>query len=163
MVPKLERFVRASSNLYANFGVALLLVILIMTFTDIVGSKFFNRPIPGSIELTEFFQILVVVLAASLTQIHRQHIRVEVFTARMPESIKAAFDSVISLVLFCVIVIVIWQSCRLGISLQNTGQYSATLHLGFHYFVYAMAFAFIPLCLVFLLDFLHSLRGVRGK
>ncbi len=163
MLDKFDRFVQVSSNWFGNAGAALLLLIPIITFLDILGTKLFDLPVPGSIELTGYLQALLIPCAAAVTLLCGQHIKVEIFTARVPESIKAVLDGVISLILFCVIIVVIWQSIISGMSFQSVGEYSAALHLPIHYIVYAMAFAFVPLCFAFLHDFLHLLRGGKSR
>ena len=56
----------------------------------------------------------------------------------------------------------VWQIFKYGTSIQSSGEYSITLRLPIHYFIYIMAFALIPSCFVFLLDFVHSIKGVKA-
>lgn len=159
MLSKYELFVKKISNWFANIGAAMLLLICFITFLDIAGSKFFALPVPGSVELTGFLQTMLIPFAAALTLICGQHIKVEVFTDRLPESVKAILDCIISLILCLLTVVIIWQTIVFGISIQSSGEYSNTLHLPLSPIIYIMAFAFVSLCLAFLLGFLQLFRG----
>lgn len=159
MLSKFELFVKKISNWFANIGAAMLLLICLITFLDIVGSKFFALPFPGSVELTGFLQTMLIPFAAALTLLFGQHIKVEIFTDFLSEQVKAIIDSIISLVLCLFILVLIWQAIVFGIDIQTSGEYSNTLHLPLSPVIYIMAFALISLCLAFLLGFLQLFKG----
>ena len=92
-----------------------------------------------------------------------KHIRVMFFTERASKRVKTMIDSIVSLVLACFTVVVIWQIFLLAMSLQSVGSYEGVLHIPTFYRAYFMAFAFIPILFVFLLDFWHSYRGKELK
>jgi TRAP-type C4-dicarboxylate transport system permease small subunit len=159
MLIRFELFVKKISNWSANIGAVMLLLICSITVLDIVGSKFFAWPFPGSVELTGFLQTMLIPLAAALTLLHDQHIRVEVFTDRLAEKVKAVMDSIISLALSCFVLVLIWQTVVFAMAIQVSGEYSNTLHLPMSPVIYVMAFALISLCLAFFLGFLKPFRG----
>jgi len=159
MLDKFEVFVKKISNGFANIGAAMLLLICLITFLDIVGSKFFALPFPGSVELTGFLQTMLIPFAAALTLLHGQHIKVEVFTDRLPEHVKTLIDSIISLLLCLFIVVFIWQTVVFAMAIQASGEYSNTLQLPLSPVIYVMAFALISLCLAFFLGFLQLFKG----
>ena len=154
MLNKYEPFVKRMSNWAGNMGVAMLLLIPAITFLDIVGSKFFNWPFPGSVELTGFLQSMLVPLAAALTLIVGHHIKVEIFTYRLSGNAKLVIDSIVSLLLCIFCIILTWQIVVYGISIKDSGEYSNTLNIPFYPVIFIMALAFIPLILAFFLDFL---------
>jgi TRAP-type C4-dicarboxylate transport system permease small subunit len=159
MLRKYDLFVKKMSDCFANIGAAMLLLISFLTFLDITGSKFFALPVPGSVELTGFLQTMLIPFAAALTLIFGQHIKVEIFTDHLPESVKTTIDCIISLILCLLTAVLIWQTIVFGISIQSSGEYSNTLHLPLYAVIYIMAFALISLCLAFLLGFLQLFKG----
>jgi TRAP-type C4-dicarboxylate transport system permease small subunit len=156
---KYHKLVVTASNWFGHIGAALLLAIPVITFFDIVGSKFFSLPVPGSVELTGFLQSMLFPFAAALTLVCGQHIKVEVFTDWLPGSVKEVMDGIISLILFCLSIVLIWQTTVFGISIQSAGEYSGTLHIPLQYIIYLMAIGFVPLALGFLEGFLKLFRG----
>ncbi len=159
MLTKYELFVKKISDWCANMGAAMLLLICLITFLDIVGSKFFALPFPGSVELTGFLQTMLIPFAAALTLLFGQHIKVEIFTDFLPEHVIPIIDSIISLVLCLFILVLSWQTVVFGIAIQTSGEYSNTLRLPLSPVIYIMAFSLISLCLAFLLGFLQLFKG----
>ncbi len=159
----LERFVRPLSNWFINASSALILVIFVISVIDIIGSKFFNWPFPGSVELIGFLMAVMISLAVSLTQLLGRHIKVEFFTDRLPKLAIALIDAIVSLILFCFFIVLIWQLFLYGRFIQGSGEYSQTLRLPFHYFIYIMAIGFVPACLVFLSEFLHRIKEAKRQ
>ena len=163
ILSKFGRFVNSVSNWFAKAGAVLIIVVLLVSVIDVLGSNIFNMPILGVTEIVSLFLGVVIALAIARAQISKRHIRVEVFTSRLPKRIQAIIDSIISPILLAFFVILTWQTFVLAISYQAVGEYSITLHLPIPYFIFAMAVAFIGACLVFLLEFLNSLKEAGRK
>ncbi|NIS59706.1 MAG: TRAP transporter small permease subunit [Proteobacteria bacterium] len=102
-------------------------------------------------------QIVAISFAASMTLILGRHIRVEFFVARLPRRAQAVINSTVFLLGFGLFIVIIWRLCVLGYSFQTAGESSATIYIPYYPFAYGIAFASIPVCLVFLLEFLKSL------
>jgi TRAP-type C4-dicarboxylate transport system permease small subunit len=54
-----------------------MIVSMFLGVADVVGTKFFGYPIPGTLEVTESTMVLIVFGALAYTQMRRGHIRVE--------------------------------------------------------------------------------------
>ncbi|MDB9822327.1 TRAP transporter small permease [Deltaproteobacteria bacterium] len=54
-------------------------VMMVLAVTDIIASKFFASPIPGTSEIIEEANVLVVCMAVAYVQLDRGHISVNVF------------------------------------------------------------------------------------
>lgn len=160
---KFSRFVSSTSNWLAKAGAALILVVLLVSVADVLGSNIFNMPIPGVTEIVSLFLGAVIALSISRAQISKRHVRVEVFMARLPGRAQKIIQSITSPILFAFFVILTWQTFSLAISYQAAGEYSITLRLPIPYFIFVMAFAFVGACLVFLFEFLNSLREASKK
>ena len=160
MFSKFKKLALVSSNWFANIGVLGMLAIFIVNVIDIVGTTLFNWPFPGIIEVVGLFQAVTIVLAIALAYTLRHHITVEILTSRFPEHVQAIVGSIVFFMLLGLFAILAWQAFRLGLTQQAAGEYTATLRLPIHYFVFVMAIGFVPPCLVCLLEFLNSLRRV---
>ena len=158
---KFDKLVRLLSAWFANASSILLLLMFLISLTDIVGTKAFNLPVPGSFELIGFFMAMMIPFAMGLTKQLGRHIKVEIFTDRLPASLKKGIDSTVSLILFCFFAVLVWQIVLFGLSIRKVGEYSQTLHIHLDYFIFVIAFALIPACLVSLLDFLQLLKGYK--
>jgi TRAP-type mannitol/chloroaromatic compound transport system permease small subunit len=75
-----------------------MIISMFLGFADVVGTKFFGWPVPGTLEITESTMVLIVFGALAFTQSQRGHIRVEIFyTDRGPRT-KAFMDAVTHMV-----------------------------------------------------------------
>lgn len=163
MLARFDRFVRASSDWFANAGAVLLLAVFIISLIDVIGLKLFAWPVPGSTEFVGLFQAVFMALAVAMAQLMRQHISVGLVTDRLPKRAQTVIAIIVSLFLFVLFALLVWQTLLVGLNFQHKGQYSITARLPIHYFVYAMTIAFICPCLAFLLDFFKSVRELKSK
>lgn len=157
---QLERFTRGFSHSLEWVGVIGILLMFLVNFVDVVGSKLFMWPLPGSVEIISFSQILAIAPAIAFTLILGRHIRVEFIIDRFPGRIRAAITSISSFLSMILFVLILWQSYLYGVSLQKAGEIGSTSHLPFYPFAYVIAFCSIPVCLVFLIEVLKSLSEV---
>jgi len=160
VLDKLEKFNRLLSGGFEWIAFAGLLVMMLVTCVSVVGSKLFLWPVPGNVDIVTLAQIVAITFAAAFTQIIGRHVRVEFFVSRLPKRAQAVLNSFVSLFLIALFVVIIWRSCLLGQSFQATGQVSLSARIPLHPFAYGIALASIPICLVFLREFLSSLAQV---
>ena len=98
-----------------------MVISMFMGFADVVGTKFFDWPVPGTLEITESTMVLIVFGALAFTQTQRGHIRVEIFyTDRGPRT-KAFMDAVTHLAAIAYFGLLAWQGF-------NEALYSLEIH-----------------------------------
>jgi TRAP-type C4-dicarboxylate transport system permease small subunit len=157
---RLDKFARGFSRSLEWVGVIGFLLMFLVNFVDVVGAKLFAWPLPGSVELISFSQIVAIAPAIAFTLILGRHIQVDFIIERFPRRIRAAIGSVASFLSLILFVLLLWQSCLYGLSLQESGEIGSTSFLPFYPFAYLIAFCSIPVCLVFLIQVLRSLNEV---
>jgi hypothetical protein len=54
--------------------------------------------------------------------------------------------------------LILWRMSVFGYLKQGSGDYSSTIHIPYYPFVYGIALATIPVCLVFILELIKSLK-----
>lgn len=156
-VNQLEKFTGAFSRSLEWVGVIGILLMFVVNFVDVVGAKLFLWPLPGSVEVISFSQIVAIAPAIAFTLILGRHIRVEFIVDRFPKRIRAAITSISSFFSLILFVLIFWQSYLYGVSLQKAGEIGSTSHIPFYPFAFFIAFSCIPVCLVFLMEVLKSL------
>ena len=156
----LDKFTGSLSRSLEWVGVIGLLLMFLVNFIDVVGAKLFMFPLPGSVEIISFSQIVAIAPAIAFTLILGRHIRVEFIIDRFPKRFRAAVSSISSFFSLVLFIFIIWQSYLYGQSLQKSGEIGSTSHLPFYPFAYTIAFCSIPVCLVFLIEVLKSLNEV---
>jgi len=157
VLSKFERFNRRFSGWFEWIGVAALLLMMSITCIDVVGIKAFRWALPGALDIVIYSQQAAIAFACGIALILGRHVRVEFFVARLPRRGQAVIDSIVLLLGLGLFILIIWRLCVLGYSFQTTGEYSATARIPYYPFAYGIALASIPVCLVFLREFLGSL------
>jgi TRAP-type C4-dicarboxylate transport system permease small subunit len=69
-------------------GGIMLLVMMAMTIVDVIGRYVFNSPLSGAGELTELLLVSVIFMGLPAVTMQKEHVTVDLFTARMPQWIE---------------------------------------------------------------------------
>ena len=158
MLDKIERYNRRLSDWFEWLAFLGLFVMMVITCVDVVGAKVFRWPLPGSIESVQLAQTVAIAFGTGMALILGRHIQVEFFVKLLPRRLAAVIISVILLLGLGLFIVLVWRLAALGYLLQTAGDYSETIHIPYYPFAYGIALAFIPVCVVFFLQFLKSIR-----
>jgi TRAP-type mannitol/chloroaromatic compound transport system permease small subunit len=82
---------------------------MVLGVADVVGTQFFDTPVPGALEVTESTMVLIVFGALAYAQIRRAHIRVELLYTAMSPRTQLFMDLVTHLVGFAFFALLAWQ------------------------------------------------------
>lgn len=69
----------------AAVGIA---VLMIVNFTDIIGTKFFLRSVPGALDISEELMVFMTLLPLAFVALERGHIRITLLEGRMPPPLR---------------------------------------------------------------------------
>jgi TRAP-type C4-dicarboxylate transport system permease small subunit len=163
VLDKFEKFNHRISAWFEWIGLAGMLLMMAITCIDVVGAKVFHWRLLGAIDTVMLSQIVAIAFAASMTLILGRHIEVHFFIDRLPRRAQAVIDSIVLLLGLGLFSLIIWQLCVLGYTFQTSGEHSHSAYIPYYPFGYCIAFASIPVCLVFLLRFLKSMGRVVQK
>ena len=154
---KFEKFNRRLSDWFEWIGLAGFLVMMFITCIDVIGAKLFLLPVFGAIDIVTLSQVVAISFAAASALILGRHVRVEFFMVMLPRRVRALIDIIIHLLGLTLFIVIIWRLCVYGYLLQTGGEESATARIPLAPFAYSIALASIPVCLVFLLEFLNAI------
>ena len=157
MLDKFEKFNHRLSSWCEWLGLAAMLLIMVITCIDVLGAKLFLSPLLGAIDMVMLCQIVAISFSAAMALILGRHIQVEFFFNLLPRRTQMVVNSLVLLLSLGLFIVIIRRLCALGRSFQSSGEYSATAYIPLYPFAYAVALAFIPVCLILLLEFIKSL------
>jgi TRAP-type C4-dicarboxylate transport system permease small subunit len=83
---------------------------MMLTVTDVFLRYFFNAPISGTTEITEFMLVIVVFPALAWCAVTGKHVKVDLLMTHFPPRVQAIVDSITLLLVFGIFVIITWQS-----------------------------------------------------
>lgn len=162
-IDRFDKFNRSTSRLFEWIGLAGLLAMMLVTCADVIGSKLFLSPVPGSIDIVMLSQLVAISFAAASALLLGRHVRVEFFVAMFPERLQALIDCLMHLLGLIFFGLVVWRLGVYGYSLKIGTQVSATAHIPLYPFAFGISLASIPLCLVLLSQFLKSMARLVKK
>ena len=90
-------------------GTVGMLVSMVLGVADVVGTKFFDWPVPGTLEVTESTMVLIVFGALAYTQERRGHIRVDLLYVHAGPRGKSFMEVVTHVTAFAFFALLAWQ------------------------------------------------------
>ncbi len=96
----------------AVLGIAasvLLFGMMLLTFADVVGRYLFNRPIPGSFEVTELLLLVLIFAGLPLVSHADEHVTMDFIDRVLPASVVAIWVRVMHAVCAAIMFFLAWQ------------------------------------------------------
>jgi TRAP-type C4-dicarboxylate transport system permease small subunit len=103
-----RRVVQKASYGACFVGMFLAIPLMLLTVGDVVGRSFFNKPIPGTFELSEYMLAVIILLGAAYTQQVKGHVGVDFITSRYSPRTQAVFQFVTTIASLFIIAILVW-------------------------------------------------------
>lgn len=160
----LLRILEPAANALSTFckwlsagGMIVFMGIVILTFLDVFLRYFFNRPLPGTYEVTEMLMALVVFSAIAYGQWNKSHVIMDVITGSLNENNKNTLGAVTSLWSLAVCALSIYATARYALIVKST---TGLLGIPYAPFVWFVVFGFVTMALSFVWDFLVQFHNV---
>ena len=111
---------------------ALIFVMMILTFVDVIGRYIFTAPIFGAAEMIQFLLAMTIFSGLCLVNAHDDHITVELFDAQLDRVIPAALRRII-IQLFSVgmMAVIAFQLYRFALEAQHANTKTVVLEWPF--------------------------------
>lgn len=138
-------------------GLVAMAAMALTALIDVVGSKWFQWPLPGSTELTGVLQVVAIAGGLAFSKIDGRHIRVEFFIDRLSGRGKAALDVFSSILGLGLFTVAGWMTYKFGLSLFGSGTETLLLGIPLSPFAFWIAFCCIPMCCVIIIELLNSI------
>ncbi len=135
--------------------------LVLLTVADVVLRYFFNSPILGSFELTEFSLILLVFFAIPWGTAQKVNVRVDLLVGTLPTRIRAIFDSITCFISLLVTALFAWYTIPQAKYMMKLGSESDMLEIPLWPFYFVVALGFFLLFFVLignLIDFIKEAK-----
>ena len=134
-----------------------LVVMMVLTTSDVIGRYIFNRPIMGATEYTEYLMLGLGFWGLAWCAINGKHIMVTLLTSRLPQKTQEIVNSFNYFVLMVLSLILGYQSYKEASSIHQLGTTSDVTKIPEFYFYYVIAIGFILLSLAIITLLIESL------
>lgn len=137
----MSRFLNRLSHVLAGFACLVLIVVMLVTFADVVGRYFFNAPVTFAVELIQLCMGLLVLFGLAITTLQRGHIAVDLLDSIVPVPIAKLFASIAALSGVIFIALIAWRLWDRAANFMGDGLATDVLFLPVWPVVGLMAFA----------------------
>lgn len=127
-----------STKVLAYLSCVCLVLLMLVTFVDVIGRYFFNRPVTFAVELIELLMGLVVFFGLAYTTIKKAHITVDLLLDAVPRVVKSALSIFAALVSAVVIIIMAWRLTLRAVGFASDGLSTSVLFMPIAPFVFLM-------------------------
>lgn len=160
MLEKFARFNQRLSGWIEWVGFVAIFLMVVLTCVDVIGAKVFRVPVFGALDVMGIAQLIAISFATAMALVLGKHVQVEFFVILLPRRLQAAVDIFVNFLGLVLFVLIVWRIFAYALHLQLGGEESMTARIPLAPFTYAAAVSFIPVCLVFLQQFLSSIVRV---
>jgi TRAP-type C4-dicarboxylate transport system permease small subunit len=144
-------------------GAASLTAMMSLTTSDVALRYFFNKPISGAFDLTEYMMAVVFAFGLPYCTLQRSHIKVDILMERLPgkaQTVITAITTTLGLGLFALIA---WQSIVYTQIQFHTNIVSSVLHIYRYPFIGLLFLGYAGFVIVLLADFLSFIAKAIRK
>jgi TRAP-type C4-dicarboxylate transport system permease small subunit len=159
MLKRLENIIFGASHMLNYVSGVALVAMMCMVFVNVI-LRMTWRPILGTYEITALLASVTISFALAHCATTQGHVAVSLFTQKLSKRMQAACDAFVAIIGTGLFVIMSWQSWIYAFKLRSSGEVSMTLEISFYPFILGMAFGFLMLALVNLVDLLNSIAKV---
>ena len=140
-------------------SVAVLLLMAIATTNAFLRVPFIKSTWRGAYETVGFLGAIVIAFALGYTQKRKDHIVVDILTAKFPKRVNRVLDGINYFITMIFFAIISWQVLVWGMKISRSGEVSETLKIVFHPFIYSVSFGFAVFSLTLIIDFLKNFKS----
>jgi TRAP-type C4-dicarboxylate transport system permease small subunit len=155
---KFRKSINSLSTWFERVGLVAMAAMALTTLTDVIGSKLFKWPLPGSTEITSVIQVIAIAGGLAFSKIDGRHIRVEFLLEWLPQRGKGTLDLFSALLGLGLFAVAGWMTYEHGLSLFNSGTKTFLLGIPLSPFAFWIALCCIPMCCVIIIELLISIE-----
>jgi len=153
-----QRVVRRTTYCFCTVGMFLAIPLMLITASDVISRGFFNKPTPGTLELSEYMLSIIILLGAAYTQQVKGHVGVDFLTKRFSPKIRGIVEITTTLLCMFIVAIMVWQGFKEGIHEKTVSDMLRVPQWPFRLLV---AVGGLLLWLEFLVDLFNAMERMR--
>ena len=133
---------------------------MVLTTFDVVTRYFFNTPIIGVVEITEFMMVGLIFLSLAFAQKLKGHVAVDILVSRFQKKHQHLFNILNYLVSMIFLILIAWMSGGRGFETFHENQVSGDLGIPVYPFYFLLTIGCAAMALELLKDLISSIRDL---
>jgi TRAP-type C4-dicarboxylate transport system permease small subunit len=147
---------RSLSGYLSYIGNVALAAMMLLATADVIGRYFFNAPVLGAYEITEYLMLILVFSFLALAQSTKVHISVDIVFNRLPARLQHVLERLNHLICLLMMILVSWMSIQRIWELKRTGEASVLLKIPDYPFAVFLVIGCLAFCFEFFKDLFRS-------
>lgn len=139
---KMKSGIQNLNRIIAGIGAVFLIPLMLLTACEVVGRSLFNRPLAGTVELSQYLLAIFILLGLAYSQQAKAHVGVSFLISRLgprSQALAAVVTTLMSLFLFAVLT---WQGWVVAIEEKSVSDMLRIPQYPFRLLLSAAAFLF---------------------
>ncbi len=134
-----SRTVRSAREGLSTFAALVLGGVMMVSVVDVAGRYVFNRPLPGSSEITEILMAILIYAGLPLVGLRRAHIVVDLLDSLTPPRVVRIRDAIVGIISCFMIALIAWRLWAYADQIRSSKDVTEYLKLPLAPFAYAMS------------------------
>jgi len=163
---KIEKIVKRlgwCSSFLARIGCVSLFLMMGLTVVDVGGRFFFNSPILGSFELTQYLVAVTIFSFIGYAQYDKIHVNVDLLVNSFPRKLQNLIDLFNYLVCLGLMILFTWMTIEKALEVMATGEKPMNLPIPQYPFVFFIAVGCGVACIEFARDIIEAIVKITQK
>ncbi len=155
MINRLDKVVKKLINITVRLAQLALVFAMLVIVTNVLLRVPF-QPIGGTVELVEMAGAILLSLGVSYTAMMKGHITVGILVDKLPLRLQALVDLLVNLIAFFFTFLLARELFYYALNMMQRGYQTGHLHIPLAPSIFLVAFGFVLLALVMLVDLLKA-------
>ena len=143
-------------KVFISVGLGMFFLIVPFITTDVILRYFFNRPMLGSIELSEIAMAILLFLCMGYVTRLKGHFSVEILSSRLPSNAQVILDRIGYLIGLFVCILIVYQGIKRGIQAFDRNEATPLLDIPMYPFRLLLPVGGLLCCIELILHFIGS-------
>lgn len=147
-----KRWVNRASGILDGIGAILLLILMFQGAADVIGRKFFNSPISGTLPRAQLIVAAMVFFSWGYSHIAGAHVKVDLIISRLSDRGQAIVNFTTTLMALILFGLITWRGIMTAKLYHEVGRLVDTIHWPLAPFQLLVSVGALVLCLVLITD-----------
>jgi TRAP-type C4-dicarboxylate transport system permease small subunit len=140
---------RIGKTALIGLGTFCLYALVLLTFADVLSRNLFNRPIPGVLEVTEYWLMVpMVFIGIWWAGLGHEHVRVTMLTEALGRNSLKLAESVVALISILILLRMAWLGFHVAYESMSDGEYAGAYKIVIWPVRFVTALGFLSFALV---------------
>ncbi len=157
-----KKIVGTCCEISARIGMLSIFILLVMTVGDVAGRFIFNRPIPGTFELTKILFALSTFFSFAISQFKGENLGITLIYDKFPRRGKGILDLFSALLGIGTFSIAFIQTVRYATRMKAVGTITSVLRWPMFPWIYLASLGLLVLVIALLWDLAFSIKAIKG-